>query len=138
VNVTESIVIAAGPDAVWEVGGDVGTVADWVPAIVKSHMVGDVRHATFAGGGGDATERIVERDDAARYYDYEYLTGPLPLEFYRSRFAVNEHPDGAEVVWSAEFRAGSAEEEAGLAEAIAGIYGAALVELRDRLTTGAG
>jgi hypothetical protein len=135
-NVTETVVIAAGPDAVWEVGGDVANIADWVPAIEKSHLVGDVRHATFAGGGGDAQERIVERDDAARYYVYEYLTGPLPLESYRSRFAVDAHPDGAEVVWSAEFRAGSAEEEAGLAEAIAGIYRAALVQLRERLTSG--
>jgi hypothetical protein len=134
VNVTESVVIAASPDAVWAVGGDVGNIADWVPAIEKSHLVGDVRHATFAGGGGDATERIVERDDAARSYVYEYLTGPLPLEVYRSRFAVQEHPDGAEVVWSAVFRAGSAEEEASLTEAIGGIYGAALVELRKRLT----
>jgi hypothetical protein len=135
VNVTESIVIAAAPDAVWAVGGDVGNIADWVPAIEKSHLVGDVRHATFAGGGGDATERVVERDDTARFYVYEYLTGPLPLEVYRSRFAVQEHPDGAEVVWSAEFRAGSAEEEAGLAEAISGIYSSSLAELRRRLTT---
>ncbi len=53
---------------------------------------------------------------------------------YRSRFAVGEHADGAEVVWSAEFRAGSREEEEGLAEAISGIYGSALAELRSRLT----
>lgn len=63
--------------------GVLSNVADWIPANQKSHMVGDVRHATFAGGGGDA----------ARHYDYEYLTGPLPLAFYRSRSAVNEHPD---------------------------------------------
>ena len=134
-NVTESIVIPATPDAVWAVGGDVGNIADWIPAIEKSHMVGDIRHATFAGGGGDAQERIVERDDATRCYVYEYLTGPLPLEFYRSRFAVQEHVDGAEVVWSAEFRAGSDEEERGLAEAIGGIYAAGLAELRTRVTT---
>lgn len=134
-NVTESIVIAADPDAVWEVGGDVGNIADWVPAIEASHLEGDVRHATFAGGGGDATERIVERDEAGRFYVYEYLTGPLPLEVYRSRFAVREHPDGAEVVWSAEFRAGGPEEEAGLGDTIAGIYRAALEELRTRVTT---
>ncbi|GAA1271152.1 hypothetical protein GCM10009609_37830 [Pseudonocardia aurantiaca] len=66
-NVTGSVVIAASPDAVWAMGGDVGNIADWVPAIERSHLVGDVRHATFAGGG-DATERIVERDDAARWY----------------------------------------------------------------------
>lgn len=135
-NVTESIVVPASPDAVWRIGGDAGGVAAWIPALEKSHLVGDVRHVTFAGGGGDATERIVEHDDAGRYYVYEYLTGPLPLKHYRSRFAVGEHPDGAEVTWSAEFGAGSAEEEAGLVEAIGGIYRAGLEELAKRASAG--
>jgi protein-tyrosine phosphatase len=134
VKLVESIVIPAAPDAVWAIGGDVGNIADWVPAIEKSHLEGDIRHATFAEGGGDATERIVERDDATRSYVYEYLTGPLPLEFYQSRFAVKEHAEGAEVVWDAEFRAGSPETEAGLAQAIGGIYRSALQELRSRVS----
>lgn len=133
-NVTETIVIPASPDAVWKIGGDVANVADWVPAIESSRMDGDVRHATFAGGGGEATERIVEHDDEARTYVYHYLTGPLPLSRYESRFTVREHADGAEVVWTADFVAGSREEEAALAEAISGIYGAALAELRARLS----
>lgn len=131
-DITETIVIPATPDAVWKVGGDVGNVADWIPALEESHLDGDVRHATFAGGG-DATERIVERDDVARSYTYEYLSGPLALEAYRSRFSVREHPDGAEVVWSSTLSAGSAAEETELAEAIRGIYRGALEELRDRL-----
>jgi Polyketide cyclase / dehydrase and lipid transport len=133
VDITETIVIRATPDAVWKVGGDVGNISEWVPAIETSHLDGDIRHATFAGGGGEATERIVERDDAARAYVYEYLSGPLALEEYRSRFAVQPHPEGAEVVWSSTFSAGSAEEEAGLAEAIGGIYRSALHSLKDRL-----
>jgi hypothetical protein len=133
VDITESIVIRATPDAVWKVGGDVGNISDWVPAIEESHLDGDIRHATFAGGGGVATERIVERDDEARAYVYEYLSGPLPLEEYRSRFAVQGHPDGSEVVWSSTFTAGSAEEETALAEAIGGIYRSALNALRDRV-----
>jgi hypothetical protein len=132
-NVTETIVIPASPDAVWRIGGDAGNVADWIPALEKSHLIGDIRHATFAGGGGDATERIVERDDERRFYVYEYLTGPLPLKYYRSRFEVGEHADGATVVWSADFGAGSPEEEAALAEAIAGIYRAALQALAARV-----
>ena len=128
-NVSESIVIAESPEAVWRIGGDAGNVADWIPALEKSHLDGDIRHVTFAGGGGDATERIVEHDDAGKYYVYEYLTGPLPLSHYRSRFEVGEHADGAAVNWSAEFGAGSPEEEAGLAEAIGGIYRAALENL---------
>lgn len=132
----ESIVVPASPAAVWRIGGDAGGVADWIPALEKSYLVGDVRHVTFAGGGGDATERIVEHDDAGRYYVYEYLTGPLPLTHYRSRFEVAEHADGAEVIWSAEFGAGSAQEEAGLAEAIGGIYRAGLEELAKRASGG--
>ncbi len=132
-NVTESIVIAAGPDAVWEVAGDPAAIADWVPAIESSSMEGDVRTATFAGGGGDATERIVDHDAAARSYVYEYLTGPLALQEYRSRLSVGPHADGTEVLWSADFAAATLEEETGLAEAISGIYTDALAELKTRL-----
>jgi len=132
-KVTETVVISASPDAVWKVAGDAGAIAEWVPAIESSHLEGDVRHATFAGGGGDATERIVEHDDAGRAYSYEYLTGPLALEVYRSRLAVMDHGEGAEVLWASEFTAGSAEEEAQLATAIAGIYRGALDTLKKRL-----
>jgi protein-tyrosine phosphatase len=132
-NVTETVVIAAHPDQVWEVVGNPGAIADWVPAIESSHLDGDVRHATFAGGGGDATERIVEHDDAGRSYLYEFLSGPLPLEVYRSRLSVRDHAEGAEVVWVADFTAGSPEAEAELAEAIGGIYRGSLVELKGRV-----
>jgi Polyketide cyclase / dehydrase and lipid transport len=132
-NVTETVVVTARPDAVWDVVGDAGAIADWVPAIESSRLEGDVRHATFAGGGGDATERIVEHDDAARSYVYEFLSGPLPLEVYRSRLSVRDHASGAEVVWDAEFSAASPDVEAELAEAIGGIYRSSLAELKTRV-----
>ncbi|MGY1829724.1 SRPBCC family protein [Geodermatophilus sp. SYSU D01180] len=132
-NVTETVVITEAPDAVWRVAGDAGAIATWVPAIESSRLEGDVRHATFAGGGGDATERIVEHDDAGRSYAYEYLSGPLALEEYRSRLWVREHVQGTEVVWTADFAAGSPEEEARLADAISAIYRGALAELKERL-----
>jgi hypothetical protein len=133
VNVTETVVVAADPGAVWALAGDSGSIATWVPATDSSRLEGDVRHATFAGGGGDATERIVEHEDAARTYLYEYLAGPLALAEYRSRLSVRDHAHGAEVVWVADFAAASAEEEAGLAQAISGIYRDALTELKHRL-----
>lgn len=131
-NVTETVVIAASPDTVWRVAGDVGAIADWVPAIESCRMEGDLRHATFAGGAGDATERIVEHDDAARAYSYEYLSGPLPLEVYLSRLSVQDHSEGAEVVWASEFTAASPEAESQLAAAIADIYRSSLEELKKR------
>ncbi len=79
-----------GPDAVWGVVGDAGAVADWIPAIATSRLEGNVRHASFADGGGDAVEIITSHDDAGRSYVYEYQSGPLPLEEYTSRITVNE------------------------------------------------
>ena len=134
-TVRETANIAASPDAVWAVVGDVATISDWVPAIETSSLEGDIRTAVFAGGGGTAHERIVSLDDSGRTYTYEYLDGPLPLKRYVSTITISGAPDdaGAAVVWDAEFSAGSAEEEAGLRDAISGIYSSALVELAARL-----
>ncbi|NKQ59344.1 SRPBCC family protein [Amycolatopsis sp. K13G38] len=131
-RVVETLVMAADPDTVWKIGGDTANIASWVPAIEKSHQSADVRHATFAGGGGEAAERIVEHDNAARSYVYEYLSGPLALRSYRSRFTVRDHAEGAEVVWDAEFEAENADEEPALADAIRGIYRAALASLSEK------
>lgn len=132
-RVTETRVIDATPDTVWKVGGDTANVAEWIPALEKSHQRADVRYATFANGGGEATERIIEHSDADRSYTYEYVSGPLPLAFYRSTFTVNGHQEGSEVVWSAEFEASSVESEAELGAAIADIYRSALIELAIRV-----
>ncbi|KMS83518.1 SRPBCC family protein [Prauserella rugosa] len=132
-RVSESLVIGAEPAAVWRIGGDTANIAEWVPAIEKSHQVGDLRYATFASGGGEAVERIVERNDAARSYVYEYVSGPLALRVYRSTFAVRDHAEGAEVVWEAEFEASDAEQEPALADAIGDIYRSSLVSLAELL-----
>ncbi|MFE7416785.1 SRPBCC family protein [Rhodococcus sp. NPDC057529] len=128
-RVVETRVIGATPDAVWKIGGDTANVADWIPALEKSRQHGDLRYATFVDDGGEATERIVHHDDPRRSYTYEYVSGPLPLSFYSSTFTVNPHPDGAEVVWSAEFASTAPESEPELAEAISEIYRSALIEL---------
>lgn len=127
-NINESINVGATPAAVWAIAGDLGNVAGWVPAIAASRLEGDVRHATFEGGG-DARERIVEVDDAAHAYTYEYLDGPLALKSYTSRFAVSADGAGSAITWTAQLSAASDDEERGLAEAVSGIYAAALVEL---------
>ncbi|RZL77628.1 MAG: SRPBCC family protein [Rhodococcus sp. (in: high G+C Gram-positive bacteria)] len=132
-QIGESRVITAEPELVWKIGGDTANVADWIPALEKSSQHGDLRHATFANGGGEATERIVDHSDQQRRYVYDYVSGPLPLRSYRSTFAVNDHPDGAQVTWDAEFETASSEDDAALAQAIAGIYRAALDELANHV-----
>ena len=132
-QVNESRVITADPATVWKIGGDTANVADWIPALESSYQREDMRYTTFAGGGGEAVERIVEHDDQQRRYVYDYVSGPLPLESYRSVFAVVDHPEGAQITWDADFRGASAEEDAALAQAISAIYRAALDELENRV-----
>lgn len=131
-HVKQQIALGAAPEDVWQVVGDTGAVASWVPAIESSSMEGSVRHATFAGGGGDAREQIVSRDDAGRSYTYRYLDGPLALEFYESTITVQPDGVGSVVVWTAQFSAADEETEAGLFEAIDGIYAAGIAELATR------
>lgn len=134
-NVTETLTVDAPPEVVWRVGGDLGGVSSWIPALDSSHLDGDIRHVVFAEGGGSARERIVQVDDQQRFYVYEYLDGPLALERYVSRFSVQPHGAGASrITWTAELTAGSPEIEAELSIAIAGIYAAALRELARRIS----
>lgn len=129
-TVRETATIGADPDTVWTTVGDVAAVSSWVPAIESSRLDGDIRTARFAGGAGTAREKIVRHDDRGRTYTYQYLDGPLPLARYESTITVEAAPGGgSQVVWEAQFAAGSPEVEAGLRDAIAGIYAQALAEL---------
>lgn len=127
-QLTETITLPCSPTAAWAVVGDVGAVADWVPAIRSSTMEGPVRVTTTVGGD-EARERIVDHDDPARTYSYEYLSGPIPLQRYVSRIRVQEDPQGCLVVWTADFTGESPEVEEQLAAAVRGIYRDSLTEL---------
>lgn len=128
-EIKESLVIPAQPDAVWCIGGDIDRIAEWVPGLQESHSEGGVRHLRLADGAGEAAERIIERDDRQRYYVYEFMSGPLPLKLYRARFQVFDHPDGAEVVWAAELQAEPPDTEAGIGQSISRLYRTGLAEL---------
>jgi carbon monoxide dehydrogenase subunit G len=133
-HISESITINASPDEVWKVAGDVANVSDWVPAISASRLEGDIRHATFADGSR-ARERIVEVDDKARSYVYEFLDGPLALESYTSTLAVRSAEGGSSLVtWDADLSAANDEVERGLFAAISGIYSSALSELSNQVS----
>ena len=128
-QVTQSIILAADPDAVWAVVGDVANVHKWVPALAETHMDGDVRVATFAEGG-EAREQIVSRSDRDRTYTYTYLDGPIPLDEYSSTITVG--PDaagtGSLVTWNATLQAAPE-----VVSSIDDLYAASLAQLRELL-----
>jgi hypothetical protein len=133
--VHETIQIEADPRRVWDLAGDPGRIAEWVPALASSMTEGDQRRCTLADGG-ELVERIIERSDAGRFYEYEIVDAPLPLRSCRSRLMVQAHGGHAHVDWITEFepqRAGHAEQ---LAETFAATYRGGLEALRAQLEAG--
>ena len=133
-NVRETVTIAAHPNEVWEIAGDPGRIADWVPAIATSAADGDERSCTLVDGA-ELVERILGRSDAQRYYDYEIVDAPMPVRFYRSRLSVTERDGIAQVDWTAEFEPQRPADEDRLVEAFAATYRGGLEALRDQVET---
>ncbi|MGH2947785.1 MAG: SRPBCC family protein [Solirubrobacteraceae bacterium] len=134
-RVSESIMIEADADEVWELAGDPARIAEWVPSLSSATAEGDQRTCTLEQGG-ELVERIVERSDEGRFYEYEIVDAPLPLRSYRSRLAVEEHDGHAHVDWVAEFEPQRPQDEAQLGEAFAATYRSGLESLRGRLEVG--
>ncbi len=131
-QINETITIDADPDRVWAVAGDVANIADWLPALASSSVDGDQRSCTTVEGA-DLTERIVERNDAERYYVYEITDSPMPVSSYRSVLSVSGHDGHAHVAWSAEMEpAGDASVDE-LEQTFKQIYREGLENLRDRV-----
>ncbi|OBA54315.1 hypothetical protein A5780_26080 [Nocardia sp. 852002-20019_SCH5090214] len=122
---------------VWRLCGTPGRIDQWLPAVKKSWMDGDIRYAELEGGAGQARERITEHNDEQYFYAYDYIDGPLVLKEFSSRFAVSAATDGGcTVVWTARFRADSEAEGAGLKEAVDGMYEGGLEQIGEVLRPG--
>lgn len=132
INQTEQF--AQSADQVWTLSGDPATVSDWLPAVEKSWMEDDVRVAELAGGAGQAKEKITELNNEQRFYDYEYVGGPLVLKEFTSRFAVIPSGDGCRVEWTAEFVADTEDEGSELTAAVTGMYRGGLDNLQAMLS----
>src|ERR671910_210487 len=130
--VHETIRIEADPLRVWELAGDPARIAQWVPMLVSSSAEGDERRCALEDGG-ELVERIIERSDADRFYEYEIVDAPMPVRWYRSRLAVEEHKGHAHVDWVAEFEPQQAGQEERLAATFAATYRSGLEELRAQL-----
>ncbi|MFF8410755.1 SRPBCC family protein [Streptomyces omiyaensis] len=142
-TLVRSIVIPAGPDAVWAVAGGFATLGDWHPHVPPATLEdgagpetpGAVRVFT-ADGTVVARERLLAHDPAGRRYRYALLDPlALPVEEYVATLAVAPHPEGAQVSWSAAYRAPDALVPRVEALFGDGVYATGLDALRERLTS---
>ncbi|MFJ8542345.1 SRPBCC family protein [Streptomyces sp. NPDC093586] len=107
-----SAVLGATPDQVWAAVGGFDALADWHPHLPPSVIEGaadpEVPGAVrvFAVDGEVvARERLLERDTDTHRYRYALLDPVvLPVGDYVATLAVDPHPDGAEIRWSAVYR----------------------------------
>lgn len=123
--VMRSRAFAATPEELWAVIGDFHALAEWHPGVAAQTAEGELRNLDIAGGGV-LVERLLGEDGTS--YAYEIVSGPLPVEDYRSVLSVAPAGSGSVVVWCSTFepRADAA------SRAVAGIYEAGLAALAER------
>lgn len=129
-ELTETITISAPVDEVWELAGDPGRIAEWLPLLESSQLDGDRRDCTMKDGQ-KLVERITEHSEDGHSYSYEILDSPMPLRSYRSRFALEGHGGHTHVNWVAEFEPEAAEAEDELRTSFATAYREGLERLAE-------
>src|SRR5262249_34993402 len=87
-----TIDIAATPEQVWRVLGDLTSVARWIPGVTKVARTDTGRVCTFDDGHVQ-NEQILDYSPQTHSYRYTIDGAPLPVRDNTGRFTV-EHADG--------------------------------------------
>src|SRR5688500_17652684 len=97
-----TIDIAATPDQVWQVLGDLTSVDRWIPGVTAVTRTDAGRVCTFADGHTQ-NEQIL--DYSPQTYSYRYVIdgAPLPVTDNTGGFAVQAADGHARVVWESSF-----------------------------------
>lgn len=109
-KVTETIVIAAPPEAVWTAIKDFNALANWNPLVASSegkggNEVGGAREVVLKSGG-KFTDSLDEYSGEEMFYSYR-LAEPnieaFPVSFYSATLSVRPGENGSEVAWEGRF-----------------------------------
>jgi carbon monoxide dehydrogenase subunit G len=92
--------IDAPPEAVWRFIGDPTTVPQWYPKYVGCEVEGD-RRTLRTAEGAELHERLLERDDARRFYSYSVVSG-APVASHLASFEVTAEGAGSRVRWATQ------------------------------------
>lgn len=112
-KISQSVSIAAKPDAVWTVVGDFAGIDRWHPAVAASegtggNAAGGRRRVTLKGGG-TLDEGLDEWNATTRSYSYR-LADPdlkaLAVSSYSATLTVTPEGEGAKVEWLGRFYRG--------------------------------
>lgn len=104
-SVTESVTLAATPDAVWPVIGRFNL--NWHPAVAQVRLVGSgigQLRRIETRDGREIVERLDDVDDAKRIYHYTLVAG-IPASHYTGTIEVRSKGDGCVAEWRVDFLA---------------------------------
>ncbi len=105
-------IINAPVDKVWAYARDFNGHGEWHPLIAESRVedgrpsdqVGCVRNFKLANGG-HLRERLLTFSDLERFFTYNIIVSPMPIQNYIATFRCTPVTEGDKtfVEWSAEF-----------------------------------
>jgi carbon monoxide dehydrogenase subunit G len=127
-----TIHVDAPPDEVWAFIGDPTTVTRWYPKYVSCEVDGDSR-TLVSDDGRTLRERLLERDDARRFYSYSVLSG-APVASHMASFEVTPDGDGSLIRWATV--AEPSDPSIDLEQRLHGSQSAALERVRDIVEAG--
>jgi len=99
-----TIDIAATPEQVWQLLGDVMSVDQWIPGVVAVTRTGTGRLCSFEDGHTQ-DEEIMDYSPQTRSYRYRIEGAPLPVTDNTGTFAVEDVDGRARVIWQSSFTA---------------------------------
>lgn len=99
-----TIDIAATPEQVWHVLGDVMSVDQWIPGVVAVTRTGSGRLCTFEDGHTQ-NEEILDYSSQTRSYRYRIEGAPMPVTDNAGSFAVEDVDGQSRVIWQSSYRA---------------------------------
>ncbi len=97
-----TIDIAATPEQVWQVLGDLTSVSRWVPGVTAVTRTDAGRVCTFDDGHVQ-DEQILDYSPQTRSYRYVIEGAPLPVRDNTGTFRVEDAGGHARVVWESSF-----------------------------------
>ena len=146
-HVTESVVIKAPADKVWDAIKDFDGLNKWHPGFSADELVsggngkvGSVRKLTVKDGPS-FTEKLTAYNAAQHTYHYVIIESPLPITDYASSISVHSGKAGlTKVTWRGSFKRKNtsdtppeAESDAGVTKLIKGVYRGGLDNLKKTL-----
>ena len=135
-DVKKEASVPASPKAAWAALGDFCGIADWHPAVTKCELSMQdkaIYRTLTLKGDAILVEKLLSWNAAHHRYSYSIISGPLPVDNYRSTISVEKGKKGTVIRWVGKFDAKGAPDDKAV-EVIAGVYQGGLDSLVKKLT----